>query len=131
MPAKIVKQHGTLPEMRQQRRVRLDELIRRKREQLGWGLREAARACSLPPMTLLNAERGARPTDETLTALSQGYDLPRETLALAAYGEYFEDVSPISDVTGPLESPPPPADSVGEQEWKTTGRRRLRAIAST
>lgn len=74
------------------RRVLLSELLRKKRGSIS--LREMARACSLSAPSLLRIETGetTHPEDDTLTALSEAYGIPRETLALAAYGEYFEEI---------------------------------------
>jgi transcriptional regulator with XRE-family HTH domain len=91
--------------MKSLKQVRLGELLQRRRKELGYGLREMARICEMQPMTLLRIEDGtvARPTEDTLTTLSQGYGLPRQTLALAAYGEYYEETGSSTD---PFVTPP-------------------------
>ena len=115
------------------RQVRLGELLQRRRKEMNLSLREMARRCELDPSGLLRIEAGttSTPGAETLTALSHGYTLARDVLALAAYGEYFEPVpeDPGADA-GPFESPPPPDSNSEACTPPRTKRRTLSGATS-
>lgn len=84
--------------------VALSELLIRARGQRS--LREMARRCGLSAMTIHRGEAGTigLPSQSTLVALSQGYDVPLDVLARAAYGVYYEEV-PVTDAALATGSP--------------------------
>lgn len=80
------------------RQVLLPELLGRARD--GRSYSEMARRCGLPVATIHRMENGANdvPSRHTLEALATGYRIDIETLALAAYGAYYEP-APLAEAT--------------------------------
>lgn len=89
MSRRNVNGHATIVAMT---RVSLGQLVQRRRKQLDWSLREAARQCGMDPSLLLRIENdeALTPRPDTLTGLANGLGIKREELALAVYGEYLE-----------------------------------------
>jgi hypothetical protein len=78
------------------RKVSLAELLRRQRGSRS--LREMARLTGLSVTSIKAQEDGATqlPALETLHLLGRAYDIEVESLALAAYGAYYEP-DPLAD----------------------------------
>lgn len=80
---------GKLRTMKE-RQVGVPELIRRRRDELGWSLREAARNCGIDPGWFHRIENGRTMEPGTLGKVAQGLGISDEKLALASYGLYYE-----------------------------------------
>lgn len=95
---------GKLRTMKQ-RQVGVPELIRRRRDELGWSLREAARNCGIDPGWFHRIENGRTMEPATLGKVAQGLGISDETLALASYGLYYEPADGDEDDDAPAPDP--------------------------
>lgn len=127
MAAKKVSRRGKLTTVMQE--VSLQDLLKRARN--GRSYSEMARLCGngLSIMTIQRIETAfvELPNRATMRALSIGYGIPLDTLALAAYGVLFEEVPEGSDDTAPLQNDSAPADD--RTAWTNPGRAPRRASA--
>jgi hypothetical protein len=86
------KKHSARGKIRPMQEVTLPEVLKEARGKRSYN--EMGRLCKLPVATIHRVETGAvaLPNRDTLEALSRGYGVDLDRLALVAYGRVFEEV---------------------------------------
>lgn len=96
MARNSVTNRDTLRVMRQ---VPLNELLRRQREKLGLSQQKIADRAGMSKMGISHLESGrSNPSPEAAPAVAAAYELSERDIALAVYGQYFEE-EPASTAT--------------------------------
>ena len=115
----VAKKSNTRVKMRTMvQEVTLPELLDQYRN--GRSFSEMGRLCKLSAMTIQRIHTGSveLPSRSTLEALSRGYGIHIDRLALAAYGRLFEEVPEAPDDTETLEDATAAADIARNGHWK-------------